>query len=159
MNFSYLVIKLPNVKSVDKKLPELEPRVSHSFDIKIVSRKKLLKVSSSPLPVKFFCFKISFCVWDITNFFRSFKTFLLSIHIMANNLILVISFRFKLNSNLNGAQTNSRIAHVSKGILLMISYWFDFYFSDIVVVCTVSIYIEHLFLQLCLRYYRAGFEG
>ena len=47
LNFSYLAIKLPNFKSVDKKLPEWEPRVSHSFDI-IVSRKKLLKVFASP---------------------------------------------------------------------------------------------------------------
>ena len=48
LNFSYLAIKLPNFKSVDEKLPELEPRVSHSFDIKIVSRKKLSKVLVSP---------------------------------------------------------------------------------------------------------------
>ena len=48
LNFSYLAIKLPNFKSVDEKLPELELRVSHSFDIKIVSRKKLLKVLASP---------------------------------------------------------------------------------------------------------------
>ena len=40
----------------------------------------------------------------------------------------------------NGAETNCRIAHVL-GILLMISYWFAFYFSDIIVVCTVSISI------------------
>ena len=43
LNFSNLAIKLPNFKSVDRKLPELELRVSHSFNIKIVSRKKLLK--------------------------------------------------------------------------------------------------------------------
>ena len=48
LNFSYLAIKLPNFKSVDEKLPELEPRVSHSFIIKIVSRKKLLKVLAPP---------------------------------------------------------------------------------------------------------------
>ena len=48
LNFSYLAIKLPNFKSVDKKLPELEPRLSHSFIIKIVSRKKLLKVLAPP---------------------------------------------------------------------------------------------------------------
>ena len=48
LNFSYLAIKLPNFKLLDEKLPELEPRVSHSFDIKIVSRKKLLKVLASP---------------------------------------------------------------------------------------------------------------
>ena len=48
LNFSYLAIKLPNFKPVDEQLPELEPRVSHSFDIKIVSRKKLLKVLASP---------------------------------------------------------------------------------------------------------------
>ena len=39
---------------VDEKLPELEPRVSYSFEIKLVS---------NPLPVKCFCFKISFCVY------------------------------------------------------------------------------------------------
>ena len=48
LNFSYLGIKLPNFKSVDENLPELEPRVSYSFDITIVSRKKLLKVFASP---------------------------------------------------------------------------------------------------------------
>ena len=41
LEFSYLDVKLPNFKLVDKKLPELEPLVSHSFHIKIVSRKKL----------------------------------------------------------------------------------------------------------------------
>ena len=41
LNFSYLAVKLPNFKSVDKNLPELELRVSRSFHIKIVSRKKL----------------------------------------------------------------------------------------------------------------------
>ena len=40
LNFCYLAIKLPNFKSVDEKLPEFEPRVSHSFVIKIVSRKE-----------------------------------------------------------------------------------------------------------------------
>ena len=44
LQFSYLPIQLPNFKLVEEKLPELEPRVSHSIDIKIVSRKKLLKV-------------------------------------------------------------------------------------------------------------------
>ena len=48
LNFSYLAIKLPNFKPVDEKLPELEPRVSHSLDIKMVSRKTLLKVLASP---------------------------------------------------------------------------------------------------------------
>ena len=47
-NFCYLAIKLPNFKPVDEKLPKLEPRVSHSFDIKIVSRKKRLKVLAFP---------------------------------------------------------------------------------------------------------------
>ena len=41
LNFSYLAVKLPNFKSVDEKLPEFEVRVSHSFDIEMVSRKKL----------------------------------------------------------------------------------------------------------------------
>ena len=44
LNISYLAVKLPNFKPVDEKLPELEPQVSHSFDIKIVSQKKRLKV-------------------------------------------------------------------------------------------------------------------
>ena len=50
LNCSYLAIKLPNFKTVDEKLFELETWVSHSFDIKnlIVSRKKLLKVLASP---------------------------------------------------------------------------------------------------------------
>ena len=47
LNFSYLAVKLPNFKSVDEKLPELEVRVSHSFDIEMVSRKKLLKFLAS----------------------------------------------------------------------------------------------------------------
>ena len=44
LNISYLAIKMPNFKPVEEKLLELKPRVSHSFDIKIFSRKKLLKV-------------------------------------------------------------------------------------------------------------------
>ena len=58
LNFSFLAIKLPNFESVDEKQPELEPRVSYSFDIKLVSRKQAFKsfgVPSSPIPVKFFC--------------------------------------------------------------------------------------------------------
>ena len=43
LNFCYLAIKLPNFKSIDEKLI-----VSHSFVIKIVSRKKLLKVLVPP---------------------------------------------------------------------------------------------------------------
>ena len=39
----------------------------------------------------------------------------------------------------NGAETNWIIAHVLS-ILLIISYCFAFYFCDIIVVCTVSIY-------------------
>ena len=65
LNFSYLAIKLPNFETVHEKLPELEPRVSHSFDINISLEKILLKVMDvprNPLPVKFFCFKISFCM-------------------------------------------------------------------------------------------------
>ena len=48
LNVSYLAITLPNFEPVDKKLPELEPRVSRSFDIKLASGKKLLKVLTSP---------------------------------------------------------------------------------------------------------------
>ena len=32
LNFSYLAIKMPNLKWVDKKLPKLDLQVSHSFD-------------------------------------------------------------------------------------------------------------------------------
>ena len=48
LNLSYLATKLPKFKSVDEKLPELELQVSHSFAIKIISRKKFLKVLVSP---------------------------------------------------------------------------------------------------------------
>ena len=48
LKFCYLAMKLPNFKSVDEKLPKLEPRVSHSFDIKIASRKEILKVLAPP---------------------------------------------------------------------------------------------------------------
>ena len=71
LNFSYLAIKLPNFKSVDVKLPELEPRVSHSFDIKIVSREKLLKVLASPQTHSFgeFFFSKSRSLYEISQFF------------------------------------------------------------------------------------------
>ena len=49
LNFCYLAIKLPNFKSVDEKLPELEPPVSHSFVIKIVSREKSFQKFWRPL--------------------------------------------------------------------------------------------------------------
>ena len=48
LNFSYLAITLSNFRPVDEKLPDLEHGVSHSFDIKIFLRKKLLKVLVSP---------------------------------------------------------------------------------------------------------------
>ena len=48
LNFNCLAIKLPTLKSMDEKLPELERQKSHSFDIKTVSRKKLLKVLAPP---------------------------------------------------------------------------------------------------------------
>ena len=44
LNFCYLAMKLPIFKPVDENLPVLEPRVSHSFVVKIASRKKFLKV-------------------------------------------------------------------------------------------------------------------
>ena len=47
LNFCYLAIKLPSFKSADEELPELEPRVSHSFVLKIFSRKKLLNLKST----------------------------------------------------------------------------------------------------------------
>ena len=60
LNISYLTIKLPNLKLVDEKLLELEPRVCHSFDIKTSLAKKTFKsfgVHSNPLPVKFFLYQ------------------------------------------------------------------------------------------------------
>ena len=107
MNFSYLAIKLPNFKSVDEKVPELEPRVSHSFVIKIVLRKKLLKVLA-PLKLtsgEIFQFQnLAVCMRCRNNFFAILKLYFWSIH-MANNLILSISFGFKLNSNLKDVFT------------------------------------------------------
>ena len=81
---------------MDEKLPELEPQVSHSFDIKIVSRKTLLKVLAPPQTHFQWNFSVSKprSVYEISQYF-----FRWSIH-MANNLILAISFDFKLNSNL-----------------------------------------------------------
>ena len=70
MNLSYQAVKLPNFKTIDEKLPELESRVSHSLDQKLVSRKKLLKVLASPqvlLPLKDFYFKMR-----CQNFFLQF---------------------------------------------------------------------------------------
>ena len=56
---------------MDEKLLELELRVSHSFDIKSVSRKKLLKVSASP-QAHFrvnFSVSISRPVYEISQYF------------------------------------------------------------------------------------------
>ena len=72
--FSYKTAKF------QEKLLELEPRVSHSFGHKNSLKKKAFKsfgTPSNPLPVKFFCFKILLCVWDITIFFPYFKALLL----------------------------------------------------------------------------------
>ena len=87
---------------MDEKLPELEPRVFHSFVIKIVSRKKLLKVLAPPQPTsgEIFLFQnLVVCIRYRNIFFAILKPYFWSTH-MANNLILVISFGFKLNSNL-----------------------------------------------------------
>ena len=73
LNFSYLAIKLPNFKPVDEKLPGLEPRVSHSFDIKVVPRKKLLKVLAplKPISGENFLFQNLVPLYEISqNFFR-----------------------------------------------------------------------------------------
>ena len=43
---------------------------------------------------------------------------------------------FIVGLGFDGAETNCRIAYIL-GTLLMISYRFDFYFSDIIVVCAV----------------------
>ena len=53
------------------------------------------------------------------------------------NVFVVQFFRLLWKSK-RGAETNCSIAHIL-GILLMISYCFAFYFSNIIVVCTVSI--------------------
>ena len=104
MNFSYLAIKLLNFKPVEKKLPKLEPWVSHSFGIKLVSRKKLSKVLASPQTHFWWSASVSKCrcVYEISQyFFTDLKLYPWS-NQMANNLILAISFGFKLNSNLKG---------------------------------------------------------
>ena len=74
LNFSYLAIKLPNFKSLDEKLPELEPRVSHRFVIKIISRKKLLKVLAPPQTHFRWNFSVSNsrCVYKISIIFSLF---------------------------------------------------------------------------------------
>ena len=73
--------------------------MSHIFVIKIISRKKFLAPPQTHFRCNFSVSK-SHCVYEITQyFFRYFKALLLIYHI-ANNLILAISFGFKLNSNL-----------------------------------------------------------
>ena len=80
LNFYYLAIKLLKFKSVDKKLHELEPRVSHSLVIKIVSRKKLLKVLAylPPKPTfgKIFLFQnLVVCMKYHNTFFAILKLY------------------------------------------------------------------------------------
>ena len=85
LNFSYLAIKQPNWKSVDEKLLELKPRVSDSFDIKIVSRKKLLKVLAPPQAHFRWSFSVSKSrsVYKISQiFFVSLKLYFWSIHML-----------------------------------------------------------------------------
>ena len=82
---------------MDVKLLELEPRVSHSFKIKMVLIIKLFKVLTSSQSQ--FCFKISFCVRYHKFVFVILKLYLWLIH-MANKLILASSFASKLNSKL-----------------------------------------------------------
>ena len=113
----YLAIKLQNFVSVDEKLPKLEPRVSHNFDIKIVSREKLLKVLASPYSHFWLNFSVSksHSVYEISQyFFAILKLYLWSIH-MANNLILAISFGFKLNSNLKIRKPSQFLSFLSLG--------------------------------------------
>ena len=65
---------------VDEKLPELEPRVSQNFDIKIGSRKTLLKVLASPQTdfQSIFSVSRSCSLYEISQyFFRWFKALLL----------------------------------------------------------------------------------
>ena len=99
--FSYKTAKF---QITERKLPELELQMSHSFEIKIVSRKKLFKVLASPQAhfQRIFSVSKSCYIYEISQlFFAILKFYLRSIH-MANNFIAVISFGFKLNSNLNG---------------------------------------------------------
>ena len=97
LNFRYLAIKLPNFKLVDEKLPELELRVSRSFNIKIVPRKFWRPLKPTSGEILLFQNLIYMRYYNL--FFAILKLYLWSIH-MANNLILVISFGLKLNSNL-----------------------------------------------------------
>ena len=76
LNFSYLAIKLPNFKSVDEKLPELEPGVSHSFVIKILLRKKFwcpLKPTSGEIIL---FQNLAVCMRYHNNFFAILKLYL-----------------------------------------------------------------------------------
>ena len=76
LNFNYLAIKLPNLKSVDEKLLELKPRVSHSFDIKIVSRKKFWR-SLKPTSGEVFLFEnLVLCLRYHNIFFAILKLYL-----------------------------------------------------------------------------------
>ena len=89
LNFSYLAIKQPNWKSVDEKLLELKPRVSDSFDIKIVSRKKLLKVLAPPQAHFRWSFSVSKSrsVYKISQIiFVSLKLYFWSIHMLTISL-------------------------------------------------------------------------
>ena len=77
LNFSYLAIQLPKFQTSGQKLPELEPRVSHSFGTKRVSRKKLLKVLASPQTHFRWNFSVSKSrsVYEVSQyFFREFKS-------------------------------------------------------------------------------------
>ena len=56
-------------------------------------------------------------------------------------------YNFFLFCNLNGAETNCRTAHCHVfGILLMSSYWFAFYFSDIIVVYSFNFNLTKMLL-------------
>ena len=79
LNFSYLAIKLPNFKPVDEKLPKLEPRMSHSFDIKTVSRKNFKKFLCPLKPTSGEMFLFQNLVLYMTyhnNFFADLKLYL-----------------------------------------------------------------------------------
>ena len=74
----------------------------NSFDIKIISRKTFwrpLKPTSNSGEIFVFQNLVLYMRYHNT-FFVDLKLYLWSIH-MASNLILAISFGFKLNSNLN----------------------------------------------------------
>ena len=90
LNFSYIAIKLPNFKPVNKKLPEMEPRVSNSFDIKIVSRRKLLKVLAPPQTH----FRSNFSVSKSRSVYEISQYVFLMIESFTSDLFILLTISF-----------------------------------------------------------------